>query len=135
MRTFALFTLLIMIDLSTSNAQVIEQRRNEASPQQNTESNKEMKKEQFAKELNLSQKQRDDLEKLKGEAQVERGRMHDKHKAEKMVMRDNFDKRLRSILDEKQYYAFKAKMKKHGRKMRSDGHKKDRGGSREGNRD
>ncbi len=125
---FALFTLCMMAGLSSTNAQVTEQRKMDEALVRAKESKRDVRKEQFAKELNLSQKQREDLAQLKTEGQVERGRMQDKHKADKMAMHEKNDKKLRSILDEKQYYAYKAKKEKHSKKMRKHGRKRHEGG-------
>lgn len=67
--------------------------------------------EDLSRELNLSPRQADDMKALHEESFIQKNRMKDKMKAEHRAFRDNHDKKLRSILDEKQYYAYKNKMK------------------------
>lgn len=131
LRMLTLFSFFMTLAMSNTFAQGTERSRDGNAPQMEQHSKREMHKEELAKELNLTQKQREDLERLKSEAQVERGKMREKHRADKMAMHDSYDKKLRSILDEKQYYAFKAKTGKHAKKVRKQGKKRHRGGHRD----
>lgn len=79
-----------------------------------SQKSRDVEKQEFLnKELNLSPRQADDMKALKEESFIQRNRMKDKMKTERRAFRDNHDKKLRSILDEKQYYAFKQKSKEH----------------------
>ncbi|MBK8700560.1 MAG: hypothetical protein IPN29_13930 [Saprospiraceae bacterium] len=61
--------------------------------------------------MDLTEAQRGELKKLREERFLENHRMQDRMKADRMEMRQRHDKQLRSILTEKQYYAFKDKAK------------------------
>jgi hypothetical protein len=131
LRLLTLVSLFMALEMNNTFAQGTERSKDGNARQIEQHSKKEMHKEELAKELNLTQKQREDLEKLKSEAQVEKGKMREKHRSDKMAMHDNYDKRLRTILDEKQYYAFKAKTAKHAKKMRKQGKNRHRDGHRD----
>ncbi|HMS97735.1 MAG TPA: hypothetical protein PKA12_03275 [Saprospiraceae bacterium] len=64
----------------------------------------------------LSEEQRLEMRKLKDDHFLERNRMNDRMRNDRMEMRKKYDQRLRSILTEKQYYAFKQKAKNKGMK-------------------
>lgn len=131
LRLLTLVSFFMTLAMGSTYAQGTEKSKEANAHQKEHHSKREMHKEELAKELNLTQKQRDDLEKLKSEAQVERGKMREKHRADKMAMHESYDKKLRTILDEKQYYAFKAKTGKHAKKMRKQGKKRHRDGHRD----
>jgi hypothetical protein len=78
------------------------------------QSSKEQKRlDNLSKELNLSPKQMDDMRALKEESFIERNRLKEKYKNDRRTLSESHDKKLRAILDEKQYYAFKQKMRAH----------------------
>lgn len=59
----------------------------------------------------LTEQQRVEMRKLKDDHFMERNRMSDRMRNDRMEMRKRYDQRLRSILSEKQYYAFRQKAK------------------------
>lgn len=63
----------------------------------------------------LTEQQRTEMRKLKDEHFMERNRMADRVKNDRREMHKKYDQKLRSILTEKQYYAFKQKAKNKGR--------------------
>ncbi|HRG66366.1 MAG: hypothetical protein KBF57_09880 [Saprospiraceae bacterium] len=69
----------------------------------------------------LSEEQRLEMRKLKDDHFLERNRMNDRMRNDRMEMRKKYDQRLRSILTEKQYYAFKQKAKNKGMKRHGQG--------------
>ncbi|MBP6397462.1 MAG: hypothetical protein KA340_06255 [Saprospiraceae bacterium] len=71
----------------------------------------------------LSEEQRLEMRKLKDDHFLERNRMNDRMRNDRMEMRKKYDQRLRSILSEKQYYAFKQKAKNKGMKRQGQGRK------------
>ena len=80
----------------------------------NAQSKREVERNKYlTQELNLSPRQMDDMKSLQEETFIQKNRMKDRMKADGRALRDNHDKKLRSILDEKQYYAYKQNMKEH----------------------
>ncbi len=77
----------------------------------------------------LTEEQRVEMRKLKDEHFMERNRMADRMRNDRMEMRKKYDQRLRNILSEKQYYAFKQKAKNKALKRKGMGQ---RGGGRKG---
>ena len=71
----------------------------------------------------LTEEQRLEMRKLKDDHFLERNRMDDRMRNDRMEMRKKYDQRLRSILSEKQYYAFKQKAKNKGMKRQGQGRK------------
>lgn len=59
----------------------------------------------------LTEEQRIEMKKLKDDHFMERNRMSDRMRHDRMEMRKKYDQKLRSILTEKQYYAFRQKAK------------------------
>ncbi len=103
----ASFAFFVLINLNFASAQNSTLSSN-VTPNKSNERTTKM-----AKELNLSEKQVADLKKLRDDSRVEKGKLNDKIKADRIAMHEKHDKQLRSILDEKQYYAFKEKAKNH----------------------
>ena len=71
----------------------------------------------------LTEEQRVELRKLKDEHFMERNRMADRMRNDRMGMRKRYDERLRSILSEKQYYAFRQRGKDKAMKRKGLGRK------------
>jgi hypothetical protein len=116
LKIFKLLTAALFIMLSATD-QSLAQNANETKVEHKDYNQvKKDRKARFQSGLNLSDKQIIELEKLNSDAKIERGRFHDKVKAEKKAMQENHDNKLRSILDEKQYYGMKSKVRKmHGK--------------------
>jgi hypothetical protein len=81
------------------------------------------RKAEISEKLNLTEAQKSQLEALKNEMVVERGKMNDKSKTEKRELLEKYDEKLKSILNEKQYYLYKEEMKsrRHSKKKNRKG--------------